>query len=249
MARWRRVRADRRDRAPTSRRWSTPGTRSACSARSPTATSCPTTTSAGRRCRASPWPTRSRRWAAGRSPASTPADRNVLGFRRDLLTAAAYGVDEFLLVYGDRPDVGRRSDDVSVRRMIEEIRTFGVERCVRRLPAVPRRGVDAADARGAVQGRCRLPRRPGVPRARRPRPVARLGHVRRADHAGVMVVASAAMARKLGAESPQLAVPQWLVDAVDADRMAGVEAACKLAQRSATRRLRRRPPRRGGPLP
>ena len=33
-------------------------------------------------------------------------DRNVLGFRRDLLTAAAYGVDEFLFVYGDRPETG-----------------------------------------------------------------------------------------------------------------------------------------------
>ena len=50
-------------------------------------------------------------------------------------------------------------------------------------------------------------------------------------YAGVMVVASAAMARKLGAESTQLAVPQWLVDAVDADRMAGVDAACTLAAR------------------
>ena len=28
-------------------------------------------------------------------------DRNLLGFRRDLLTAAAYGVGEFLFVYGD----------------------------------------------------------------------------------------------------------------------------------------------------
>src|SRR5215831_11298659 len=27
-------------------------------------------------------------------------DRNLLGFRRDLLTAAAYGVDQFLFVYG-----------------------------------------------------------------------------------------------------------------------------------------------------
>ena len=35
-------------------------------------------------------------------------DRNTLGFRRDLLTAAAYGVDEFLFVYGDRPESGRR---------------------------------------------------------------------------------------------------------------------------------------------
>ena len=51
-------------------------------------------------------------------------DRNTLGFRRDLLTAAAYGVDEFLFVYGDRPESGRRSDDLTVRAMIEEARRF-----------------------------------------------------------------------------------------------------------------------------
>src|SRR3984885_7486498 len=51
-------------------------------------------------------------------------DRNVLGFRRDLLTAAAYGVDEFLFVYGDRPETGRRSDDLTVRTMLEQARTF-----------------------------------------------------------------------------------------------------------------------------
>ena len=34
-------------------------------------------------------------------------DRNVLGFRRDLLTAAAYGVTDFLFVYGDRPETVR----------------------------------------------------------------------------------------------------------------------------------------------
>src|SRR5919106_5522837 len=54
-------------------------------------------------------------------------DRNVLGFRRDLLTAAAYGVGEFLLVFGDRPESGRRSDDVSVRRMLDELRAFGAD--------------------------------------------------------------------------------------------------------------------------
>ena len=43
----------------------------------------------------------------GRSIACLNArDRNLLGFRRDLLTAAAYGVDEFLFVYGDRPESG-----------------------------------------------------------------------------------------------------------------------------------------------
>src|SRR5215210_8106162 len=51
-------------------------------------------------------------------------DRNVLGFRRDLLTAAAYGVDEFLFVYGDRPESGSRTDDLTVRSMIAEARDF-----------------------------------------------------------------------------------------------------------------------------
>ena len=43
----------------------------------------------------------------GRSIACLNArDRNELGFRRDLLTGAAYGVDEFLFVYGDDPVSG-----------------------------------------------------------------------------------------------------------------------------------------------
>src|ERR1700689_2000552 len=61
----------------------------------------------------------------GRSIACINArDRNVLGFRRDLLTAAAYGVDEFLFVYGDRPETGARSDDLTVKAMIREAREF-----------------------------------------------------------------------------------------------------------------------------
>ncbi len=52
-------------------------------------------------------------------------DRNLLGFRRDLLTAAAYGVDHFLFVYGDAPKEGRRAEDLTVRGMMEEVRTFG----------------------------------------------------------------------------------------------------------------------------
>src|SRR6204780_5965015 len=54
-------------------------------------------------------------------------DRNTLGFRRDLLTAAAYGVDEFLFVYGDRPESGQRSDDLTVRAMIDQARHFAAE--------------------------------------------------------------------------------------------------------------------------
>ena len=41
-----------------------------------------------------------------------------------MLTAAAYGVDEFLFVYGDRPESGRRSDDLTVQGMLSEARRF-----------------------------------------------------------------------------------------------------------------------------
>src|SRR3954453_11426351 len=51
-------------------------------------------------------------------------DRNQLGFRRDLLTAAAYGVEGVLFVYGDRPESGSRSDDLTVRTMLDEARRF-----------------------------------------------------------------------------------------------------------------------------
>src|SRR6059036_2176475 len=61
----------------------------------------------------------------GRSIACLNArDRNLLGFRRDLLTAVAYGVDQFLLVYGDRPSAGQRTGQLTVRAMIDELRTF-----------------------------------------------------------------------------------------------------------------------------
>jgi 5,10-methylenetetrahydrofolate reductase len=46
----------------------------------------------------------------------------------DLLTAAAYGVDQFLFVYGDRPTSGARTGQLTVRSMIEELRGFPTER-------------------------------------------------------------------------------------------------------------------------
>ena len=158
-------------------------------------------------------------------------DRNVLGFRRDLLTAAAYGVDEFLLVYGDRPDVGRRSDDVSVRRMLAEIRTFGATDifaaaqpfrvgATTRLTPVAAFKADADFLVTQVSHSI-----DELARWRDATPFA--GPV----YAGVMVVASAAMARKLcslAAETSQLAVPAWLVEALDADPQAGLDAACAL---------------------
>jgi methylenetetrahydrofolate reductase (NADPH) len=47
-------------------------------------------------------------------------------------------------------------------------------------------------------------------------------------YAGVMVVPSAAMARKLSTDIPELAVPHELVDLIDSDPDAGVDAACRL---------------------
>ncbi len=52
-------------------------------------------------------------------------DRNVVGFKRDLLTAAAYGVDHFLFVYGDAPLEGRRATDLTVRGMIDHVHSYG----------------------------------------------------------------------------------------------------------------------------
>src|SRR5215467_13961922 len=50
-------------------------------------------------------------------------DRNLLGFRRDLLTAAAYGVGQFLFVYGDKPSSGSRTSDLTVRSMMDDARS------------------------------------------------------------------------------------------------------------------------------
>ena len=51
-------------------------------------------------------------------------DRNLLGFRRDLLTAASYHVDQFLFVYGDKPSSGSRTGELTVRTMMDEVRTL-----------------------------------------------------------------------------------------------------------------------------
>jgi 5,10-methylenetetrahydrofolate reductase len=49
-------------------------------------------------------------------------------------------------------------------------------------------------------------------------------------YAGVMVVASAAMARRMAATVPDIDIPGWLAERVAADPMAGVEAACAQIQ-------------------
>ncbi|GAA1606780.1 hypothetical protein GCM10009789_71360 [Kribbella sancticallisti] len=149
-------------------------------------------------------------------------DRNLLGFRRDLLTAAAYGVEQFLFVHGDNPTAGARTSQLTVRTMIEEARAtsfagiapFQVGAATRLRP-VPRWKAEADflfvqvsyDVEELLRWRESVVLDIPV-------------------YAGVMVLASAKMAANLGS-LPQLTIPEALIEAVARDRDAGVEAACE----------------------
>jgi methylenetetrahydrofolate reductase (NADPH) len=154
-------------------------------------------------------------------------DRNLLGFRRDLLTAAAYGVDEFLFVYGDRPASGTRSGDLTVRAMIDEARSFPVGRS----------GAAGHFRVGITSGLAPLPawkRDADFLFVQVGFSVRRLVEWRSsvdfcgAMFAGVMVVPSVGMARKLSADVPQLEVPEDVLAQLERDPDAGVELACSL---------------------
>jgi methylenetetrahydrofolate reductase (NADPH) len=153
-------------------------------------------------------------------------DRNLLGLRRDLLTAAAYGVSEFLFVYGDKPADGSRTSELTVRSMMAEARAVGLD---------PDLG-------------CPTPFRVGVAAGLRPLPAWK----READfvfaqicfsvdallrwrdsvdvdvpvYAGVLVVPSRRMAERVAASIPDIEIPPALLAALDRDPDAGVTAAC-----------------------
>lgn len=162
----------------------------------------------------------------GRSIACLNArDRNLLGFRRDLLTAAAYGVDQFLFVYGDRPSSGARTGQLTVRSMIEELRSspfgasarpwrVGVTAATGPLPTW-KRDADFIFVQVCFSLEDALARRAVIDFD---------GPI----YAGVMVVPSAAMAVKLAVDVPQLAVPDRWVEAIERDASAGVDLACDL---------------------
>jgi 5,10-methylenetetrahydrofolate reductase len=154
-------------------------------------------------------------------------DRNLLGFRRDLLTAAAYGVDRFLFVYGDKPTAGGRTSELTVRTMMEEARgaaedpTFvgcqpfrvGVTSGLRPVPEW-KSAADFLFVQVSYSVDALLRWRENV---RLQVPV----------YAGVMVLASEKMARNLGATIPDINIPDQLVRNVERDRNAGIDAACQ----------------------
>lgn len=149
-------------------------------------------------------------------------DRNLLGFRRDLLTAAAYGVDQFLFVYGDEPTAGRRTSELTVRAMMEELATFekrpgrsegrsfstGVATGLRSLPGW-KRDADFLFVQVSFSLEDLLRWREATDFA---------GPI----YAGVIVVSSAGMAEKLSDQIPEIAVPPELREGLEADPNAGV---------------------------
>jgi 5,10-methylenetetrahydrofolate reductase len=165
----------------------------------------------------------------GRSIACLNArDRNALGFQRDLLTGAAYGVDEFLFVYGDAPVSGARTGQLTVRSMIDDLRRFSEEHqghaagfragVTTRLQPLPswKRSADFLFVQVCFDLEELLAWRDTLEFD---------GNV----YAGVMVLPSAPMARKLVTDIPEITVPAPWIDAIEMDRWAGVDLACDLA--------------------
>ncbi|MGF7235228.1 MAG: methylenetetrahydrofolate reductase, partial [Frankia sp.] len=150
-----------------------------------------------------------------------------LGFHRDLLTAAAYGVDQFLFVHGDKPTSGDRTSELTVRTMIDQARAVGEDPAFAQTPAVRigtaagmrplpawKRSADFVFLQICYSTDALLRWRDANPTEL---PV----------YAGVMVLASAGMARRLAATIPDIDIPDRLIEQVDRDRAAGVDAACE----------------------
>lgn len=155
-------------------------------------------------------------------------DRNLLGFRRDLLTAAAYGVDQFLFVHGDAPTAGARTSQLTVRTMIEAARAcvddpmfagvapfqIGVAAGLSRPFPAWKQAADFVFAQVSYSI-------PALLRWREENPTDLPVYV------GVMVVASVGMAKRLASTIPDIDIPDELVRRVEADPAAGVDAACE----------------------
>jgi 5,10-methylenetetrahydrofolate reductase len=150
-------------------------------------------------------------------------DRNLLGFRRDLLTAASYGVDHFLFVYGDAPREGRRTEDLTVRGMIDEVHSFGTGELFAGYP----------DFRIGTVAKVN---RPLAWRARADFIFVQISYsmnrlLRWREsldfdgeiYAGVLVLASSRMARRVNATIPEIRIPERIIDKLDDDPEVGIE--------------------------
>lgn len=159
--------------------------------------------------------------AGGRPTACLNArDRNLIGFRRDLLTAAAYGISDVLLVFGDRPDGSSRASDLTVRAMLAETRETAPQIRVAltaRLEALPdwKRAADALFVQCIFSPDDLISWRASLDFD---------GPI----YAGVLTLQSAAMARRLSARLPELRVPAACINALEQDPASGIDMTCDL---------------------
>jgi 5,10-methylenetetrahydrofolate reductase len=150
-------------------------------------------------------------------------DRNLLGFRRDLLTAHAYGVSDFLFVRGDDPAEGAaRSGDLTVRRMIDEARAYAgapvrIGATVRAGQPIPdwKLGADFLLVQASFDIDRLLAWRETVEYA---------GDLL----AGVLVLASTKMVARLAETVTDIDLPAALIDRLEADPDAGVRHAVEM---------------------
>ena len=153
-------------------------------------------------------------------------DRNVLGFRRDLLTAAAYGVNHFLFVYGDPPQEGRRTEDLTVRGMIDEVRSFGTGPLFQGFPDF-RIGTTAKLGRPlrwrAAADFIFIQITYSLDQLLRWRESFDFeGRI----YVGVLVLASSKMAQRVNAALPDVWIPEEIIDKLDQDSDVGIDLAC-----------------------
>lgn len=153
-------------------------------------------------------------------------DRNLLGLRRDLLTAVATGVNDLLFVQGDpAPDCAPTG--LTVRSMVKESRRFAEEYRVgplniavtSRLQALVgwKRDADQLFVQASFSLDALLAWRDSISFEG---PVC----------VGVIVPPSVARAHRWSAELPGVEVPPNWIEALEKDPLAGVELACDLAE-------------------
>jgi hypothetical protein len=135
-----------------------------------------------------------------------------------------------LFVYGDPPQEGRRTEDLTVRGMINEVRSFGEGPLFQgfsdfKIGTVAKVGRPLAWRRQAdfvlVQVNYAFDR---LLRWREALDFD--GHL----YAGVLVLASARMARRINASIPDIRIPETVVDKLD-DAEVGIELACEQIER------------------
>jgi methylenetetrahydrofolate reductase (NADPH) len=154
-------------------------------------------------------------------------DRNLLGFRRDLLTAASYEVDHFLFVYGDAPREGRRTEDLTVRGMIDEVRGFGEGPL---FDGYPHFRIGTVSR---VNKELLWRRRADFIFVQISFDLERLFRWRESldfdgkMYAGVLVLASSRMAHRINASIPDIRIPANIIDKLDDDPQVGIDLACE----------------------